>query len=175
MLKVKFMSKNFLAAACLLLASTSSTTAHAQKNITPFDRLTECQTFPNAEERLACYDDRMAVMHAATAAGDVVIAGRTEIDAARRAMFGLTTPSVPSIFGGDTIESLETTLERATLTANGAWIFYLADGSIWRQIDNTRVSTTRTRNGEEVRVRKAALGSYFLKLGSSRAVRVRRE
>jgi ribosomal protein L9 len=44
-----------------------------------------------------------------------------------------------------------------------------------QQIDNTRVANRRARQGEEVRVRKAALGSYFLNLGSNRAVRVRRE
>jgi len=175
MLDINFMSKIPSIAAYLLLLSAPSGTAWAQNSATPFDRLTECQAISNAEERLACYDDRMTVVRAATAAGDVIIAERAAVDAAKRAMFGFTTPSLPSVFGGDDIESLETTLERATLTPNGAWIFYLADGSIWRQIDNTRVPSPHTRHGEEVRVRKAALGSYFLNLGSSRAVRVRRE
>lgn len=117
----------------------------------------------------------MAALRAAANTGEVVIVERAQVDAARRAVFGFAAPSLPGVFGGDTMESLETTLDRATTALDGAWIFHLADGSVWRQIDNTRVTNPRGRQGEEVRVRKAALGSYFLNLGSSRAVRVRRE
>ncbi len=149
--------------------------AKAQSDPTAFERLSECQGLSADEQRLACYDERMAALRAAAKSGEVVIMERAQVDAAKRAVFGLSTPNFPAMFGGDAIESLETTLERATVTANGAWIFHLADGSTWRQIDNTRVANPRTRQGEEVRVRKAALGSYFLNLGSNRAVRVRRE
>lgn len=149
--------------------------AKAQSDPTAFERLSECQGLSADEQRLACYDERMAALRAAAKSGEVVIMERAQVDAAKRAVFGLSTPNFPAMFGGDAIESLETTLERATATANGAWIFHLADGSTWRQIDNTRVANPRTRQGEEVRVRKAALGSYFLNLGSNRAVRVRRE
>ncbi|MEN5114334.1 hypothetical protein ABE453_09940 [Brevundimonas diminuta] len=117
----------------------------------------------------------MAALRSATTTGEVVIVERAQVDAAKRAVFGFSTPSLPSVFGGDEVVSLETTLERATSAVDGSWIFHLTDGSTWRQIDNTRVSNPRNRQGEEVRVRKAALGSYFLNLGSSRAVRVRRE
>lgn len=161
--------------ATILLVSTSAGAAFAQDNSTAFERLSECQSLTDDVQRLGCYDERMTALRTAANAGEVVIVERAQVDAARRAIFGFTAPSLPAVFGGDTIESLESTLDRATSALDGRWIFHLSDGSVWRQIDNTRVSNPRTRQGEEARVRKAAFGSYFLNLGSSRAVRVRRE
>ena len=161
--------------ATLLLAYGAAGAAMAQDRSTAFERLSECQALTDSAQRLACYDERMAALRAAANTGEVVIVERAQVDAARRAVFGFTAPSLPAVFGGDAVESLETTLDRATTALDGAWVFHLADGSVWRQIDNTRISNPRGRQGEEVRVRKAALGSYFLNLGSSRAVRVRRE
>lgn len=161
--------------ATLSLALLASGDARAQSSPTAFDKLSECQEISSNETRLACYDERMAALRSATTTGEVVIVERAQVDAAKRAVFGFSTPSLPSVFGGDEVASLETTLERATTAVDGSWVFHLTDGSTWRQIDNTRVSNPRNRHGEEVRVRKAALGSYFLNLGSSRAVRVRRE
>jgi hypothetical protein len=166
-------SSHFLAP--LLFAMTLSGEAFAQDGSTAFERLSECQSLTDGAQRLSCYDDRMAALRAAANTGEVVIVERAQVDAARRAVFGFTAPNLPAIFGGDNIEGLETTLDSASAGLNGAWIFHLADGSVWRQIDATRVTNPRGRQGEEVRIRKAAFGSYFLNLGSSRAVRVRRE
>lgn len=161
--------------ATLLLALVATSGAVAQDGPAAFERLSECQSLTDGAQRLACYDERMAALRAAANTGEVVIVERAQVDAARRAVFGFTAPNLPAVFGGDTVESLETKLDRATNALDGAWVFHLADGSVWRQIDNTRITNPRARQGEEVRVRKAALGSYFLNLGSSRAVRVRRE
>lgn len=161
--------------AFILLALLAAGSAKAQNTPSAFEKLSECQDLIANEQRLACYDERMTELRAAANNGEVVIVERAQVDAAKRAVFGFSTPNLPAVFGGETIESLESTLERAAAASDGAWIFYLADGSTWRQIDNTRVTNPRARQGEEVRVRKAALGSYFLNLGSSRAVRVRRE
>lgn len=164
-----------LFSAITLLGLLMGGSAWAQSGSVAFERLSECQSLSDGAQRLACYDERMASLRAATNTGEVVIVERAQIDEARRAVFGFTAPSLPSVFGGDTIESLETALTKAAPGLNGAWVFHLADGSVWRQIDNTRITDPRHRQGEEVRVRRAALGSYFLNLGASRAVRVRRE
>lgn len=175
MLKMYFLPKKWLAVTVSLLASTAGGAACAQNETTAFEQIRECQALSISEQRLACYDERMAAIRIATANGDVIIVERTQVDAARRAMFGFAAPSLPAVFGGEALDSLETTLERAVPIANSAWVFHLADGSIWRQIDSTRINSSQVRKGYEVRVRSAALGSYFLKIGTARAVRVRRE
>lgn len=172
---LKFTPRSRLLCAITLLAPLIGGSAWAQSGSVAFERLSECQSLSDSAQRLACYDERMASLRAAANTGEVVIVERAQVDQARRAVFGLSAPSLPSVFGDDTIESLETTLTQATPALNGAWVFHLADGSVWRQIDNTRITNPRSRQGEDVRVRRAALGSYFLNLGSSRAVRVRRE
>ena len=75
---------------------------------------------------------------------------------------------------GDEVSSVETTLTRARQGGDGKWVFRLSDGSTWRQIDSERVFFPN-REGTEVRVRRAALGSFMMTVGSSRAVRVRRD
>lgn len=55
--------------------------------------------------------------------------------------------------------------------------FYLDNGQVWDQVDTRRVRIPRERDGREntVEIRRAALGSYLLRVnGEGAAVRVRR-
>lgn len=103
---------------------------------------------------------------------------RAQVSAARRQLFGFELPSLPDMFERgpaiERVDSIESTLERASVVGEGRWLFRLADGGVWRQIDVEPVRF-QNRNGQVVRVRRAALGSYLLTVGGSRAVRVRRQ
>jgi hypothetical protein len=88
-------------------------------------------------------------------------------------------PAMPRLFGAAAegvpeIDSIETTLQSANQVADNRWVFRLADGAVWRQIDSDPFRY-RPRPGDAVRVRKASLGSFLLTVGDSRAVRVRRQ
>jgi hypothetical protein len=74
--------------------------------------------------------------------------------------------------GGPALETVETTLVSAN--QSDGWVFRLADGSVWRQVDTTALNF-RPREGMPVRIRRAAVGSYMLKVGDSPAVRARRQ
>ena len=141
-------------------------------------RLIGCRTVADSAARLACYDTAAGALDSAEQQGDVVVIDRAQVSAARRQLFGFDLPSMPNLFErgarSERIDAVETTLTRAVLVAEGRWVFTLADGGIWRQIDSERV-TFQNRPGESVRVRRAALGSYQLVVGRSRAVRVRRQ
>lgn len=105
---------------------------------------------------------------------------RQQIREVRRQLFGFNAQALPSLFnrGEDTPDSevtaVETNLVSASQDREGKWTFRLADGSDWHQIDSVPVRF-ENRHGNEVRVRRAALGSYLLTVGTSRAVRVRRQ
>src|SRR5690606_9825392 len=103
---------------------------------------------------------------------------RAGIAETRRQLFGFEMPSLPRLFGPEgsapEINSIESTLQSASLVGEGRWVFRLADGSVWRQIDSERVRF-ENRPGQAVRVRKATLGSFLLNVDDSRAVRVRRQ
>ncbi|MBN9478748.1 MAG: hypothetical protein J0I52_00785 [Bordetella sp.] len=172
--------KHFFACKLAILAAFLSVPANdaraqAARPVAALERLKECRLIVEADARARCFEAGAASLISTYDNGDLIIIERAQADAARRAMFGFSAPSLPAVFGGDAIDALETSLVRTAGAANGAWIFHLADGSVWRQIDNTRVANPRNRQGEPVIVRKAALGSYFLKIGDSRAIRVRRE
>lgn len=141
-------------------------------------RLTACRAVAEAAARLACYDAAAAALDSAERDGDVVVVDRAQVSAARRQLFGFDLPSLPDLFergaGPERVDSIESTLARAGQFAEGKWVFTLADGTVWRQIDSEPVRF-QNRPGQPVRVRRAALGSYQLVVGRSRAVRVRRQ
>lgn len=155
----------------------------AQAQVTPgarpesMDRLVACRQIAGAEARLACYDAAVAQFDTAQRQGDVVVVDRAQVSQARRQLFGFQLPAVTLFDQGqqpEQVEAIETTLVRAGQSGEGRWVFTLADGGVWRQVDTERVNF-RNRPGEPVRIRRAALGSYLMTVGNSRAVRVRRQ
>ncbi len=144
--------------------------------------LSECRAMPDAAARLACFDRTADALDTAERQGDLVVMERQQIREARRQLFGFSAPALPSLFSRDStgadadadLDAVETTLLGAGQDHEGKWTFRLADGSEWRQIDSAPVRF-QNRNGTEVRVRRAALGSFLLTAGKSRAVRVKRQ
>lgn len=174
-------SRPFLIA--VLLATCLATPVAAQQAPSTarpelLSRLVACRPVADSAARLACYDAAASALDSAERQGEVVVVDRAQVSEARRQLFGFDLPAMPSLFdrGGraENLDAIETTLTRATRTGEGKWVFTLADGGAWRQIDNERV-TFENRAGEPVRVRRASLGSYQLVVGRSRAVRVRRQ
>lgn len=177
------MTLNRTLVGALGLAALWATPASAQQQLPApsrpelLNRLVECRPMEDAAQRLACYDAAASALDAAERQGDVVVVDRAQVGEARRQLFGFQLPSISLFERGTTVEeinAIETTLTRASQSGEGRWLFTLADGSVWRQIDTERV-TFRNRAGESVRVRRASLGSYQLVIGASRAVRVRRQ
>ncbi len=164
--------------AALAAASTlSGQAAPAQERPETLARLMACRSIASNVDRLACFDTAAGVLDTAERAGDVVIIDRAGVAEARRQLFGFEMPSLPRLFGPEgavEIDSIDSALESASLVGEGRWVFRLADGSVWRQIDSERVRF-QNRPGQPVRIRKAALGSFLLTVGDSRAVRVRRQ
>lgn len=141
------------------------------------ERLTACRAVAEDAARLACYDAAAAAFDTAEREGELVVIDRAAVNETRRQLFGFEMPTLPRLFGngsGEDLDSIESTLERASLSGESRWVFRLADGSVWRQIDSERVRFDN-RPGEPVRVRKASLGSFLMTVGDSRAVRVRRQ
>lgn len=140
-------------------------------------RLMACRGVADAAARLACFDAAAGALETAERAGDVVVIDRAGVAETRRQLFGFEMPTLPRLFGSEgatEISSIDTTLQSASLVGEGRWVFRLADGSVWRQIDSERVRF-QNRPGQTVQVRKASLGSFLLTVGGSRAVRVRRQ
>lgn len=164
-------------AAAAIIASSPASAAAQQERAETLARLTACRAITDGPARLACYDTAVTALDAAERQGEVVVMDRAQIGEARRQLFGFEMPALPRLFGAEgaaELDSIETTLQSAAQVADNRWVFRLADGGVWRQIDSDRVNF-RNRPGQAVRVRKASLGSFLLTVGDSRAVRVRRQ
>ncbi|MBA3049447.1 MAG: hypothetical protein KKE42_02005 [Alphaproteobacteria bacterium] len=170
---------SFLTGLAAMAAATtlSGQATPAQERPETLASLMACRSVADSTARLACYDAAAGALDAAERQGDVVVIDRAGVAETRRQLFGFEMPSLPRLFGpdgGTEIDSIESTLQSASLVGEGRWVFRLADGSVWRQIDSERVRFDN-RPGEPARVRKASLGSFLLTVGGSRAVRVRRQ
>lgn len=166
-----------LAGACAAFAHQAAAQTVAPSRPELLSRLVACRAVADSAARLACYDGATDALDSAERDGQVVVVDRAQVSAARRQLFGFQLPSITLFDQGeraDPINEIETTLTRAVLVGEGRWLFTLADGSVWRQIDTESVNF-RNRAGEAVRVRRASLGSYLLTTEGSRAVRVRRQ
>lgn len=157
-------------------ATLSGQTLPPQERPEALARLVACRAVTDSAARLACYDAAAGALDTAERQGEVVVLDRAGVNETRRQLFGFDL-SMPTLFRGEAsveINSVESTLERATRTGEGRWVFRLADGASWRQIDSEAVHFDN-EPGQPVRVRKAAMGSFLLTVGGSRAVRVRRQ
>lgn len=168
-------------AALVVLAFTVANPANAQQaapvGSPAIANLASCRTITVASDRLSCFDRAAGELETALRSGEILVVDRTQATAARRQAFG-TTDAPADILQPprqeDRIDSIETTLVRATQSGDERWTFVLADGSTWRQVDTDRVRINN-RAGETVRVRRGAMGSYLLVVGRSGVVRVRRQ
>ena len=164
--------------AALAAASTLSAQATPpQERPETLARLMACRGITENTARLACFHTAAGAVDTAERQGDLVVIDRAGVAETRRQLFGFEMPSLPRLFGPEgavELESIDSTLQNASSVGEGRWVFRLADGSEWRQIDSERV---RFRNspGQPVRVRKGALSSFLLTVDGSRAVRVRRQ
>ncbi|MFN3814750.1 hypothetical protein [Brevundimonas sp.] len=151
--------------------------ARAQDRAPLLERLAVCRQVADPASRLTCYDQAAQALDEAERQGEIVIVDSARIEETRRQAFGFNLPSLAGFrrAGGEPdIEGVNTTLAHARSGPDRKWLFTLADGSVWRQIDNGRV-LFRNREGVEVRIRRAAVGSYLMSIDGTRGVRVRRE
>lgn len=180
------MTRKFLILAAALAASASGT-ADAQRRNRPtaperpavLNQLTACRTVTSDAERLACYDRQVAALEAAEASREIAVVDRQQIRSTRRSLFGLTLPDL-GIFGGDNdegeegaaVNEINSTVRSAGVGSDGRTVFRLDDNSVWVQTDGR---PGYARNGEAIRIRRAALGSYIANVAGRAGIRVVRQ
>ena len=160
------------------LAWPLATQCYAQASAPLIEELDACRPLGDPSARLACLDAAAGALIDAVDAGTLTLVDRQQAREARRKMFGFSTTALPSFLGpsevGDELSQIQASLVRAARGDGGRWVFQLSDGSEWRQVDN-EPAHIRPQSGDEVRVRRAAFGSYFLNVGDARAIRVKRQ
>lgn len=102
---------------------------------------------------------------------------RQDVQQNQRRLFGFNV-SITNPFDregrSEELQSISATMVGARNLGRGEWIITLDDGSTWRKIDGGDPIFS-TRRQYPVIVRRAALGSYMMKVGDTPPFRVRRE
>lgn len=141
-----------------------------------FEELVACRSIADPVARLACYDAKVAAIDEAEKKDELVLADKSAMKEARRGLFGFSIPKL-KIFGNDGKEDekfeLVTKIDSAYQASYGKWTIVLEDGARWVQID-TQVLRKDPAGGQEIKIRAAAMGSYFANINGQRAIRMKR-
>jgi hypothetical protein len=144
-------------------------------------KLLDCRAVTDPAARLACFDAAVASLDKAVTGGEVAVVDREEIRKAKRGLFGFSLGDLP-LFGdrrgdGDKAEVEEvkeiTAVLRAVATGPDGYVFTLEDGARWAQTDATTLGR-QPRPGDQVTIRRMALGSYKLSFKIGPSIKVRR-
>lgn len=172
-----------LATATFILAGAAAAPSAAQTAENRADllqRVTACRAMTDDASRLACYDAATAALDAAERKGELVVMDQGQIREAKRRAFGLELGGAFKVFerSGQTevaeVDEVTLTVARASRGADGRWLITTSDGQVWRQIDADR-GMKDPKPGSTLEIRRASLGSFFMKVDDQRAVRARRE
>lgn len=174
------MTGRYLTAAAAL--ATLATAALAQgkppeQRPQAFEALVRCRAIVEDAARLQCFDTAAAGLQDAADRRELVVVDREQVRKAKRSLFGLDIPNLNPFSGGpdaeEEIQSIESKVASAVRHGAGRWSVTLEDGSSWVQTDDKPLALG-PRKGQTVLVKKAAMGSYMMRVNNQPAVRVRR-
>lgn len=138
------------------------------------EALRACQALTADADRLACYDRAAAALSTSVEKKEVIVLDQQDVKKTKRSLFGFTLPRI-GLFGDadkdrDTPEftQIETTVTGVRGLGYGKYSFTIEDGAVWQ---TTEAAPMTPKPGEKVLIKKAALGSYFIRFGRQRAVK----
>lgn len=154
----------------LLIAAITSVSFQSAPN--PLAELQRCESISDKDHKLGCYQAESARLVQLYQSGQITISTVEDQRRLAEEHFGRRA-APPASESVAPLERLETTLSSSSVNGNGKRVYSLADGSIWEQTDQNPTRITPAA-GSTAAVRRGALGSYFIKVGNSPEIRVRR-
>lgn len=145
------------------------------------EELEACRLIESDDQRLACFDKAVGQMLAANKAGEVQVLEKADVEKTRRSLFGLSLPNL-GIFGGGDDDSKETKAKRNLLETTITSVHYskpdeiyfvTEEGATWR-ISNAPSRLRKVEVGQSVVFKKAAMGSFFIRVNGQTGVKGRR-
>ncbi|MEA3063903.1 MAG: hypothetical protein QOJ27_331 [Sphingomonadales bacterium] len=169
-----------VAAAALAVpaAAPAAKSSRPQQRPEAFEALVRCRALGDDAARLRCFDAAAATLQQQAENRDLVMVDRKTIQETKRGLFGLDIPNLNPFGGGgddgvEEIKSIDSTVRSATRDETGHWIVTLEDNSIWAQTDNYPFAVD-PRRGNKVKIVKAAMGSYMMRVNGQPGVRAKR-
>lgn len=178
------MSARLLAGVVLILTVPAGAATPLPKSLAPgnsaaLSNLLNCQKIGDSQARLACYDSNAKALADATASQSIVVLDREQVRKTKRSLFGFDIPTL-NLFGGKPTGAEEAEAREITATARaasqnreGRWVITLDDGARWLQTDDNVVALP-PHSGSKILIRRAALGSFFLKVDGQPGIKAQR-
>lgn len=139
--------------------------------------LSVCQATVEDAARLRCYDQAAGQLQRATQTGAVMVVTREDVRRARQSLFGFTVPRVPFLSNGredeEPVQELTAPIAAVIDIGHGKYRLRLQDGAVW-ETSEANAGFRTPRAGQTVRIRRGALGSYFIQVEGGRNIRGRR-
>ena len=161
-----------LAMASPSLAKTQPLTSAPPPKI--FNDVVQCRAIADSVQRLACFDQSVGALATAQQNRDLYVADKDAMREARKGLFGFSLPKM-NIFVDDDMEKsvnqIETTVAGVSQGQRG-YVFTLKDGARWAQTDGEYMD--RPKAGSTIKIKRAALGSYFGSINGKVGFRIER-
>lgn len=167
-----------VALAMILAPATGALAADPPKRAQALQQLLDCRGVTESAARLACFDQAAGRFDEAEKAGQVVVVDRAQMREVRRQAFGFTLPSLAMFDRGgrtaeEDIDEMTATVARARQDPLKRWVITLEGGAVWRQTEDGQLLRD-PKAGSKVRIKRRALGSYFMNVDEQRAIKVER-
>jgi len=151
--------------------------AQAQTREAPgvIEDIARCREQGDSQARLACFD-KVAAGLAARGRGDVIVVDRAEIVERQRRGFGLPggqDAGLPRAAGEPSlvVDAIDTSIRSVAAAPGGRWTLALVSGGTWQTAEAMwRIPEA----GMPIRITRASLGGYRARVGTGKAVLVRR-
>ena len=141
-----------------------------------------CRQVPDVRARALCYDNALDKLQHSVAGREVVIVDKQQANEDRKSLFGFSPghgmpePRAPRAAAGRStdadVDKIDSTVVSARQSGYDRWTIRLATGANWRTLEPGIV--TSPKSGEEVHIRRGALGSFTMRIGKGRAMRAMR-
>ncbi len=139
-----------------------------------FEELINCRNITEPSARLDCYDQKSIALDDAQRNEQLIVTDVETMKETRRGLFGFNLPKL-KIFGTkseDEVQEINTKITSASVRG-GKWLLILEDGAKWQQSDSEELRRAPIA-GMPVKIKKAAMGSFFVNVDGQRAVRMKR-
>lgn len=144
--------------------------------------LRACQAEADGARKLACLERASGALVAAVDSGDLRLVDRQQREKQRRGLFGF---SLPDIFGGDdddkdgkpemeAMQTLVSTITSVRQIDRKTYVFRIAEANAEWRIDEAPSRFIMPKVGETVEFKKAAMNSYFIRVGKQIGVKGKR-
>jgi hypothetical protein len=144
--------------------------------------LRACEAESDRTRKLACLEAASGALVAAVDSGELRLVDKAQREKQRRGLFGF---SLPDIFGGDgdedggkpEMEAMQTMVSTITSIRQidrKTYVFRIAEANAEWRIDEAPSRFIMPKVGETVEFKKAAMNSYFIRVGKQIGVKGKR-